>query len=783
MSLMMIQKWLCKAKHFLGIMGLSISLLLLVMVSPAIAITTPTSDTPQAMPISTNDIYLSFEQRLVLAYLLESVGLSEQKKISLAQRMEKMLQTVSQRGLEWVEVGSLQEYIDLRKGEWPDTHRLSMDLRVLEKNFAENSNLKAKMYYSKNSEVQKIILNYHAQGISHFVQVLETYKIPLFKALTDFSLKSIKSWTEGLRNVPQALSKVFQQALDLYHVVSRNGINLGTLQHSQEALSSAVTQHLILQSFSAADSFLNSMMNEVEPIVNEILKELQGVSLNPGEMKAMEILFKGYFHELSLDSKKLMLNALLGLPINSSAFEKFQLMVQLADPVFQKCMQLFARTENMSPKVEAIFQSLESSGRKVPWFIVEALMKPELSKYNGLFDISHEPLGVGTERIYYLAKYKESNGEIKSVVIGILKPDIARRIDEGERILNKLAIKVDSDALVQKSELPKLASFIPDSMRFIRREMNTDVVRGWQRKFIEAYKNKATLKQSGITLEFFAPQVYEPMGNSSNLLVQEFVLGDKLDQAISKSAFSVPELKKMAVEQLAHLWLRELLFGDGLYHGDLHHGNIKMFMTSTNKIFLPIIDYGMSGALSAKGRSQFMKLGASIELLDPPLMADIFLSVSDKDFTRIQREELVEKIQEKIKKDGEQHVSRELDDWIKFVARLDLKLRAEFMDMMRGYFTIKRLLKEVKSEMSFSIEAKKMALQHPIKGSLLLLMGSIGTSRPSLWKLAGMMWKAQFNTQTYAPIDHQLSFKDNKAAALPLNKSSLIGQCRGLFIR
>ena len=176
-------------------------------------------------------------------------------------------------------------------------------------------------------------------------------------------------------------------------------------------------------------------------------------------MRALEILFKGYFHELSLESKKLMLNALLELPTNATVFEKFQLMVQLADPVFQKCMQLFARTDNMSPKMEKIFQSLESSGREVPWFIAESIMEPELKKYD-LIDISKESLGVGTQRVYYVGKLRLPNGELETVVIGILKPDIPRRVDEGERIMKTLAVIVDADPLVQKSGFPKLASFI-----------------------------------------------------------------------------------------------------------------------------------------------------------------------------------------------------------------------------------------------------------------------------------------------------------------------------------
>lgn len=704
----------------------------------------------------TNNIYFRFEQRLVLAYLLESVGLSDSKKSSLAQRMEKTLKVISERGVEWVEVSSIEEYIQLQKGEWPNTHRLSMDLRVIEKHFEENSSLKVKMYFSKNPVVQKQIISYHIEAAHSFVQTIQSYKIPLLKGLADFSLKSVTSLIEDLRRIPSSMTKTIQQAMAFYQNVSREGIHLEALHNNLEVLSSAVSRPLILHTFVAAESILHRLMGEIEPIINEILTELKGVGLKPGEMRALEILFKGYFHELSLDSKKLMLNALLELPTHATVFEKFQLMVQLADPVFQKCMQLFARTENMSPKIEKIFQSLESSGREVPWFIARSIMESELSKYN-LFDISKESLGIGTLRVYHLAKLRLPNGQIKIVVIGYVKPDMSRRVDEGEHIMKTLAPKVDADPLVQESGLPKMTSFIPDTMRFIRRELDTDQVRQWQTRFFKTYRknDSETFKKNGITLEFLAPAVFEPRSKSSSLLVQEFVPGEKLDEALLKNEISIPDLKKMVVERLALLWLNELLFGEGLYHGDLHHGNIKM-QINVSKILFPIIDYGMSGELSLKGRSQFMKLGASIELLDAHLMTEIFLAVSDQSFTRIKYADLLQKIQEKIQNDGVK-VSREIDAWIPFVTQLDFKLRPEFMDMMRGYFSIQKLLKEVKSDMSFKVEAKKLALQHPMKGSFLMLMGSVGTPRPTFWKMADLI------TTTMQ------------------NKSRLVGQCKNIF--
>jgi len=773
--------------------------------------------TPDQPIDNKNPVYLRFEHRIIIAYLLQSTGLSDDKKNTLAHKMENTLNELTKRGVELVEVNSMAEYYKQIKGEWPSTHQLALDLNIIEKKIESQPDYRIKMFYSRDPSLQLKIVSSNLESINYFASLVYKYKIPLVKSLAEFSLKSIHSLADSKVMIPKKMFDFLNQSLNYFNNITNNGFDFESMKMAGNSLIQNLNRTFFIQLFSASEALLNNFMQETEPLIKEVLEKLKGVGLNPGEMRVLEILFKGYFKELSPRAKKLMLNALLELPANSTTFEKFELMIKLADPFFQKSLQLFANAENMSPEMKKIFKTLESSGRPVPWVIAKEIIGKEVERY-GLINVSEEPLGVGTQRQYHQAEILR-DGKIIKVVVGFIKPDVPLSAEEGGRIMEKLAPLVDNDPIVREFGIPLLKPLIHDSMRLIKQEEKSSFVRNMQTKFYNVY-NKVDIesfKEFGMNLKFLVPKIYYPNDGSdlerSELIVQDYVEGDKIDEAIEKNHLTIPNLKKKLVESLIKLWIEEMIFGSGLYHGDLHHGNIKLFVIG--KIMqLPIMDYGMVGQVSVKGRSQFMKLGASIELLDANLMTDIFLNLTAEEAPILERDVLLSAIQNKIKNDG-RNVSREVDDWIKFVMSIGVSLRSEVKDMMRGYITIKLLKNEVSSDINFAEVAKEMSLKHPIKSATLLGFGSINTPRPNLIEMAGLLsnnsvllksekaknpfWSTSLtyllrthvnelkeNTLT-DPSDAQLftqleSKSTNKKFNNEKNNSNLTGQCRSIFL-
>ena len=84
-----------------------------------------------ALP-QTQRYYLAFEQRLALSYLLQAAGSSAEDRNTTADRFVRFLEGQSQKKV-LIEVKTFDEFIDRWRGEWPNTHRLDLDLQLLER--------------------------------------------------------------------------------------------------------------------------------------------------------------------------------------------------------------------------------------------------------------------------------------------------------------------------------------------------------------------------------------------------------------------------------------------------------------------------------------------------------------------------------------------------------------------------------------------------------------------------------------------------------------------------
>lgn len=85
------------------------------------------------------------------------------------------------------------------------------------------------------------------------------------------------------------------------------------------------------------------------------------------------------------------------------------------------------------------------------------------------------------------------------------------------------------------------------------------------------------------------------------------------------------ELERQCVQlcerlsSLGSMWLSELSFGSGFFHGDLHAGNLMVEANANDPVKLGLIDFGNAGTLDPTQRRNFLRLQAAVMQEHPRL--------------------------------------------------------------------------------------------------------------------------------------------------------------------
>ncbi|MGZ3808736.1 MAG: AarF/ABC1/UbiB kinase family protein, partial [Bacteriovorax sp.] len=77
-------------------------------------------------------LHLSYEQRLMVTYALLAQGESEEKKEAILLRAKDYFSGVAKKGFQTVQVENFQQFLELFKGEWPDTNSVLLDVEKIE---------------------------------------------------------------------------------------------------------------------------------------------------------------------------------------------------------------------------------------------------------------------------------------------------------------------------------------------------------------------------------------------------------------------------------------------------------------------------------------------------------------------------------------------------------------------------------------------------------------------------------------------------------------------------
>lgn len=614
-------------------------------------------------------LHLSFEERLALTYALMAQGESDATKEVTLGRAKSYFSAVYKTPVQTVKVKNFDEFLKLHKGEWPNTHSVALDLELIE----SQGPRAMKSFEADSARVQKQIDTY----LEWREQKMKTL-VPQNKLPSEVPMEAVLAQVVALVQNPEG-QKVAENYL-----------------------------------LAESDALLTEQMQELDRVGEKIAESKLGQQQDATMRIFLQTMFTEYFKRLSPASKKLIVSSYLGGNLEISDVKKFELMVQNSGPQLQKLLQIVARQADMGPEMLEVFRSLENSVRPVPWVQVDQILKTEKDHFKFTY-FEKKPLGVGTMAQVHRAKI-ELEGKRHDVVVRFIKPGIAARVEEDKRILTEVAEILDSNSEFRKTGAPKLGPVVQDITNTVVAELSQEDTVARQKLAATRYEKTTFLKTAEYKneLQFHVPKIYDGQPGSQ-LMVQEMVIGRKLDKEIAPYKEMAPDMKRVIIEQMARVWSNEMMFGGGFYHSDLHQGNFMIQITDP-QIKVNILDYGMGGVISPEMQRQVMLLGAGTELLNADFVARAFWKISDKSkntLTEVQLRSLVEAKMKRIRQGADEALT--LEKWTALVMDSGLGLPYEFVNLNRGIVIVNKLLADAGSAITVSSLMKTMAKGNPMK--------------------------------------------------------------------
>lgn len=468
-----------------------------------------------------------------------------------------------------------------------------------------------------------------------------------------------------------------------------------------------------------SDDFIAKQIEKFDSVGERV--SISGFSAikDPATRIGLQVLFNEYFGRQSLVSKKYMLMALMQENLNLNEERILEIMIQNSGPQFQKLLQVVTRNSGLPKELKQSFKMLESAVLEVPEWQVDEIISKEQENYKFIY-FEKKPLGVGTMAQVHRAKIL-LDGRRQDVVVRFLKPNIEQRIRDDHRILTEVATLIDQNVEYQRTGGPKMSPLIEDISETVLAELDQEAT--VKRQIIAGASYDATSFYSESVyknvIRFHVPRVFLSK-NPSKIMVQEMSIGQSLDKAADAYKETIPNLKRGVVEATAKLWAKEVIFGKGFYHSDLHQGNFLVRVTD-EAIHVNLLDFGMGGQLSSQMQKRFMLLGAAVALKNADLIAESYWDISDSGKNRITKEEFKLAVQKKIQELNLSNTKMGSEAWTGWASNQGIKLPYDLINLSRGRVIINNSLAEAGSSETMTSIEKQLVIHNPVKTSTALL--------------------------------------------------------------
>lgn len=277
-------------------------------------------------------------------------------------------------------------------------------------------------------------------------------------------------------------------------------------------------------------------------------------------------------------------------------------------PTFVKLGQLLASRPDLVPAdfVEE-FRKLHDQVPAVPFNQIQQVLVHHFGQdVDAVFsEIDERPIGAASIAQVYKARLKDET----PVVVKVQRPGVESLIRDDLDVLRLLADLLDR--YVPEARVLNPKGVVEEFSRSL--EMETDFV-------IEANNIRRFQQNFAADENIKIPNVYQQY-TGKRVLVMEALEGIPLSHRNSLTQEGIDPETVLRRGLKAYL---KMVFTDGLFHGDLHAGN--MFVLPNNKIGL--IDFGMVGRLNRKSQTAIANMLVALAEEDYDRLAYLYLDLA-----------------------------------------------------------------------------------------------------------------------------------------------------------
>lgn len=272
--------------------------------------------------------------------------------------------------------------------------------------------------------------------------------------------------------------------------------------------------------------------------------------------------------------------------------ERLRLAFEELGPTFVKLGQLLSTRSDLLPEVFIEeFTKLQDNVQPLSSEVVRAIVEKELNRKIETAYSYFDPKPLAAASIGQVHEARLLTGE--KVVVKVQRPEIQKIIETDVSLLAFLAGLLEKYIPETRIVGPKV--IVNEFFRTLSFELDYLVESNNIQKISE---NMATLP------EIVIPKVYKAL-STHKILTLEMLEGIRVNDLKALEAVGVD--RKRIVQIGAKAFFKSVMV-DGLFHGDLHGGNL--FILPGDK--LGIVDFGIVGRLSQKSRDQLAVMVMSL---------------------------------------------------------------------------------------------------------------------------------------------------------------------------
>ncbi len=295
--------------------------------------------------------------------------------------------------------------------------------------------------------------------------------------------------------------------------------------------------------------------------------------------------------------------------LSLSMAKRLRIVIEELGPTFVKLGQILStRPDLIRPDIIVELQKLQDDVPPMKLEVVRAQIEAALGKpIEDVFaSFEEEPLASASVAQVHRATLPDGT----EVVIKVQRANIQKSVASDLNILQFLAARAEQ--LVTELQLIDPVGIVVEFERALTKELDFRFERGNIERFGANFA-----EFEGVSI----PRVY-PEHCHSTLLVMDYVRGVKATEAPSAYGVDPYPLASIMVNALL-----KMVFRDGLFHGDLHPGNI---IVREDDHGITLIDFGLVGRLLPRQREVILDLLIGLSNEDYELITRVFFEIGVK---------------------------------------------------------------------------------------------------------------------------------------------------------